>query len=307
MTSSREQTLALLDEWINTQRALLAQTNTDIQKLQRLKADPLNGEDFSLSPLPVSPPSIPWDWSGFNGRDCAPFFGIQSTKPPRAPSPRPLSEFVHNAKAALLIPFFEKWDLEWDPAPVQPPRLRSDRQPAEGGGRTVISYLSHHPGDEAEDVDIDLDDARDTMPSLPPPRAPSPQPLPLPSKKKRKREPSPNPGVRPAESCKIPQPSHATKSVPAYATKSPHPYATKATPPPTPTPSASNKPRSGTFNQSWSESEQNLLERLLEQYPDGQKNRWKMISLAMGGRRTPRQVASRVQKYLAKLKKFGLG
>ena len=34
--------------------------------------------------------------------------------------------------------------------------------------------------------------------------------------------------------------------------------------------------------------------------------RWQKISRAMGGRRTPRQVASRVQKYLEKLKKFGV-
>jgi len=35
--------------------------------------------------------------------------------------------------------------------------------------------------------------------------------------------------------------------------------------------------------------------------------RWQKISKAMGGRRTPRQVASRVQKYFEKLKKFGVG
>lgn len=34
--------------------------------------------------------------------------------------------------------------------------------------------------------------------------------------------------------------------------------------------------------------------------------RWAKISAAMDGRRTPRQVASRVQKYFLKLKKFGV-
>jgi hypothetical protein len=34
--------------------------------------------------------------------------------------------------------------------------------------------------------------------------------------------------------------------------------------------------------------------------------RWAKISKAMSGRRTPRQVASRVQKYFEKLKKFGV-
>lgn len=35
--------------------------------------------------------------------------------------------------------------------------------------------------------------------------------------------------------------------------------------------------------------------------------RWAKISQAMGGIRTPRQVASRVQKYFEKLKRFGVG
>jgi len=69
----------------------------------------------------------------------------------------------------------------------------------------------------------------------------------------------------------------------------------------------SDKPKSETYKQVWSVSEQHLLEQLLEQIPDGEKNRWKKISRAMNGRRTPRQVASRVQKYFEKLKRFGIG
>jgi len=67
------------------------------------------------------------------------------------------------------------------------------------------------------------------------------------------------------------------------------------------------KPRPETYKQAWSVSEQHLLERLLEEIPDGEKNRWAKISKAMNGRRTPRQVASRVQKYFEKLKRFGVG
>ncbi|KIY53847.1 hypothetical protein FISHEDRAFT_21464, partial [Fistulina hepatica ATCC 64428] len=63
--------------------------------------------------------------------------------------------------------------------------------------------------------------------------------------------------------------------------------------------------RSETFKQAWSMSEQHLLERLMEEIPDGERNRWAKISAAMHGRRTPRQVASRVQKYFLKLKKYG--
>ncbi|KAF8628997.1 hypothetical protein AX15_003605 [Amanita polypyramis BW_CC] len=68
----------------------------------------------------------------------------------------------------------------------------------------------------------------------------------------------------------------------------------------------SNKPKPETYKQAWTESEQNLLEQLLDKIPDGEKNRWQKISRAMKGRRTPRQVASRVQKYFEKLKKYGI-
>lgn len=77
--------------------------------------------------------------------------------------------------------------------------------------------------------------------------------------------------------------------------------------PPAPEPKATHKPKPETYKQAWSISEQHLLERLLEEIPDGERNRWAKISQAMGGRRTPRQVASRVQKYFEKLKRFGVG
>ncbi|KAI5989863.1 hypothetical protein EDC04DRAFT_2815767 [Pisolithus marmoratus] len=67
-----------------------------------------------------------------------------------------------------------------------------------------------------------------------------------------------------------------------------------------------NKLRPDTYKQAWSISEQHLLERLMEEIPDGERNRWAKISQAMGGRRTPRQVAGRVQKYFEKLKRFGI-
>ncbi|KAH7926903.1 hypothetical protein BV22DRAFT_1061989 [Leucogyrophana mollusca] len=62
-----------------------------------------------------------------------------------------------------------------------------------------------------------------------------------------------------------------------------------------------------TYKLAWSVSEQHLLERLLEEIPDGERNRWAQISRAMNGRRTARQVASRVQKYFEKLRRFGVG
>ncbi|KZS96993.1 hypothetical protein SISNIDRAFT_450789 [Sistotremastrum niveocremeum HHB9708] len=64
--------------------------------------------------------------------------------------------------------------------------------------------------------------------------------------------------------------------------------------------------RPDTYKQAWTHEEQHILERLLAEIPEGAKNRWAKISQGMMGRRTPRQVASRVQKYFAKLKKFGV-
>lgn len=63
---------------------------------------------------------------------------------------------------------------------------------------------------------------------------------------------------------------------------------------------------SRTYNQTWTEAEQRQLDMLLDRFPDGTKNRWSSISKAMGGSRTPRQVASRVQKYFLKMRKFGV-
>ncbi|KAI8379688.1 uncharacterized protein BYT42DRAFT_496073, partial [Radiomyces spectabilis] len=62
-----------------------------------------------------------------------------------------------------------------------------------------------------------------------------------------------------------------------------------------------------THNLPWSDEEQRRLEELLEIYPDEpvQAQRFNKISAALGTR-TPRQVASRVQKYFIKLAKLGL-
>lgn len=287
--------IALLDEWIKSQRLLLEQTNADLEQLRRLQRDPLN-TTVALNPLPNSPPELPWDWAAFDGRDSAPFLAFHHK--PFTTGPRPLSQFVHNAKAALLNPLFEKWDMDWDPAPLPSRKDPIAKKTAQGLGRSVVSYLTQDHAAEAVDVDIDMDmDIPQPLP-LPPTPTPTyptksiaeaikpPEPKPR-AKKKRKREPSRSPSPSQDSVLHSPHPTHATKEVHS-----------SSKPP---------KARSDTFKQSWSESEQNLLERLLDQFPEGEKNRWKKISLAMDNRRTPRQVASRVQKYFAKLKKFGLG
>ncbi|KAI8599903.1 hypothetical protein EDD21DRAFT_378567 [Dissophora ornata] len=66
-------------------------------------------------------------------------------------------------------------------------------------------------------------------------------------------------------------------------------------------------PKPPLYNIPWSDEEQQLLEKLLEVYPDEPvaAQRFQKISAAMGTR-TPKQVASRVQKYFIKLVKAGL-
>lgn len=96
-----------------------------------------------------------------------------------------------------------------------------------------------------------------------------------------------------------------------------------------PTIEQSNEPEDlpATFKKNWSLEEQHTLERLLTEIPSTVKfrqvpalfsptatcltesnwaHRWVKISEAMGGTRTPRQVASRVQKYYEKMKKLGV-
>lgn len=62
--------------------------------------------------------------------------------------------------------------------------------------------------------------------------------------------------------------------------------------------------KSVSFNRPWSDAEQKKLEKLLDIYPHEEvsQHRWEKIARALGNR-TPKQVASRVQKYFIKLAK----
>ncbi|KAJ1921591.1 hypothetical protein H4219_000629 [Mycoemilia scoparia] len=68
-----------------------------------------------------------------------------------------------------------------------------------------------------------------------------------------------------------------------------------------------DRPKTRTFNQPWTEEEQQKLEELLIMYPEEKvaNHRWRKIAEALGTR-TFRQVASHVQKYFIKLNKAGL-
>ncbi|CAG5125359.1 unnamed protein product [Candidula unifasciata] len=70
---------------------------------------------------------------------------------------------------------------------------------------------------------------------------------------------------------------------------------------------ARDNSKPSTFNQLWTDEEQQRLESLLIQFPpeEVESKRWAKIAAALGNR-TPVQVASRVQKYFLKLAREGL-
>ncbi|KAJ6625072.1 hypothetical protein B0H10DRAFT_2003556 [Mycena sp. CBHHK59/15] len=178
--------------------------------------------------------------------------------------------------------------------------------------------------------------SRSTAATSPSPHDLQPQPLPMalakPPRTRRistkLRHQNLDRGPAPA-----PRPSRRKASVPVPVPEPPPPPP-KPEPEPEPEPAPAIKSALGkrkrkppactmdTYKQMWSLSEQNLLEQLLVQYPATEERRrvccarlvsfvahslcrFAKISQAMNGRRSPRQVASRVQKFMQKLKKWG--
>ncbi|KAG6841164.1 hypothetical protein C0991_001292 [Blastosporella zonata] len=155
-------------------------------------------------------------------------------------------------------------------------------------------YIRHDVEDESPDVDITLDTSAIDIDVFPPPPPPSKR-LPVPPIRSRKPSVKAQTEKKPST---VPQKRKAKSPSPSERGSSPEP--------PSKPKRAKDKPKPETYKQQWSVSEQHLLEQLLDQIPEGEKNRWQKISRAMNGKRTPRQVASRVQKYFAKLKRFGV-
>ena len=187
------------------------------------------------------------------------------------------------------------------------------------GGLTLRAsgvHIRRDIGDESADVDIATTDGEPLAVSSTPPDALVSLSA-EPSKPTHFKIPSP----RPTRSRRLPPIRPPATTVKAKIRSEPD-----KCPPILPPAANKEKPKSETYKQAWSISEQHLLERLLAEIPDGEKNRyeglfclrvrnanvhvflnrWSKISKAMGGRRTPRQVASRVQKYFEKLKLFGV-
>lgn len=338
MDDMRARTLETLSAFIQSQRELLSRTQHEIERLHALKSDVKAEEDLTVEDVmqKLDPgvfgldgeagPDIgiarAIDWSLFQSKD--PSFlnklaaesraaHIQRNQPSNTQSSELsyLQSFVRNRKTTIIDPLFTY--LSKDPLfieaqaeaeaqaeiPLTVDSIHSLKTPQRcpigtghrrlPGLRLVCNRTSHADNELTNQNIVKVD----------PPK------LPLSSDLSLAATPClPYVGVtggrRSSRRTPRPLPSSPRKPLPdpKDAEKQPEPDDNK--------PKRSRGRKSVTFKMAWSVEEQRLLERLLEEIPDGEKNRWAKISQAMNGRRTPRQVASRVQKYFEKLKKFGV-
>ncbi|KZT26092.1 hypothetical protein NEOLEDRAFT_1132651 [Neolentinus lepideus HHB14362 ss-1] len=344
MDDKRAQTFQALSNFIEQQRAILARTETDIARLTSLKRDisaqhNLEGSTIiDYSQLKFSGQSLgeqcveslllpkDIDWSLFNSRDAGPIrdlaTNIRSThvrrNQPSKTQMSPLSDLqrlVKDARKAILDPVLSQLlplsdNEDSSEEYVDPETLLKEREREKirdlkkrriKCGLTVPLrarpvngvFIRRDLDDESADVDI-----ADVSPAVV-------------VKEESSAGEAMLVGEKPKRSSKRSRVGEHVEEPPARATKrsqkpcKPSEDTVMFEAPPTPTP-APSKPKPETYKQAWTVSEQHLLERLLEEIPDGERNRWQKISQAMNGRRTPRQVASRVQKYFEKLKRFGI-
>ncbi|KAI0791582.1 hypothetical protein BC629DRAFT_1510643 [Irpex lacteus] len=363
MDEKRAKTLEALSTFINSQKALLERTQTDIARLKQLRndiastsAESCDFESFKdeFASHKISEKSdivftLPkgFDWAAFASCDPAPFKAFEAgaklqRKQRIEPNPKqtaPLSslqQLVKDARASIIDPVLDAYPPPSDEEdePLDPEELRRIRErekirelrlrKVHGSSRfyglsglglrkadAEAVFVREDLADESAEVDIGLDSSTphtggstpssvqalkmeiDTPPtsiaSLPPLKDEK-TPMATGSKASRSKRSTRKPELP----SKVPQAS-SSKVVSSDAVQADEPKLNKK-----------GKPRPETYKQAWSVEEQHLLERLLEEIPEGSKNRWAQISKAMDGKRTPRQVASRVQKYYEKLKRYGL-
>ncbi|KAL6302278.1 hypothetical protein BKA93DRAFT_793597 [Sparassis latifolia] len=380
MEEKRAKTLDALSTFIQSQRDLLAQTQSDITRLRELRdevaeappdslddvGDKLKASSTRLSGqldyMPPLPDDI--DWSLFKGCDptplkelavgCRQAYALRNE--PLAIQHSELSELqklVKDARVHMVDPALAAYSYlaemsEDEEEEVDPEVCRSARErekirelkkrrlddtsvPGFGGLRRPRAngvFVRRDQADESAEVDISCNaygdgDAEgdpsmlgsgsevvpmdvDTPPTsvtsplsavsgLPPSHPPvHGKPVRERRQTRKAKEAAPPADVRA-------KPKGRRETAPKSADLPPEPASSSAAPQ-----KEKSKQKSETYKQAWSVSEQHLLERLLEEIPEGEKNRWLKISQAMNSRRTARQVASRVQKYFEKLKRFGL-
>ena len=173
---------------------------------------------------------------------------------------------MRNARRSMIEPVLASFDLSSDssdgeqlsmaPDPArEKEQLRRIRLRNKGGLTLRASgvHVRRDIGDESADVDIATTDGA----SVSLPSAESSQPA-------RSRSP------RPATRTRRPPPTARTHATTAKAKIRSEPDKCALMLPPV---AKKEKPKSETYKQAWSVSEQHLLERLLSEIPDGEKNR----------------------------------
>ncbi|KAI9438053.1 hypothetical protein H4582DRAFT_2076646 [Lactarius indigo] len=324
-----------LQVYIQSQKDLLARTQSDIDRLRLLREqatanpedffdtfdDKLNSDVFRFDHQPDIAAEVQdkIDWDIFKGQDPTPLRAFAADlraahyvrSQPSTTQQTALSsaqQLVRRARRSIIEPVLASFELSSDSSDgeqLAPEILRPAREKEQlrrihlrnKGGLTLRAsgvHIRRDIGDESADVDIATTDGVPVAATFTPGAL-----VPSASNLVNSKVPSP----RPTRSRRPPTRPPATTAKAKVLTlqTNRHPEPDKCAPA-----AKKEKPKSETYKQAWSISEQHLLERLLTEIPDGEKNRWSKISKAMGGRRTPRQVASRVQKYFEKLKLFGV-
>ncbi|KAI0251525.1 hypothetical protein BJV78DRAFT_1210337 [Lactifluus subvellereus] len=341
MQQPARNTLEALEAYIQSQRALLTRTQSDVDRLRRLREqaatnpeeffdtvdEKLNASIFCLDRQPDIAAEVldKIDWDLFKGQDPTPLrtfaADLRAAHNARSqPSTRQQSalssaqQLVRTARRTIIEPVLASFELSSDSSDEEqksaPDSVRSTREKEQlrrihlrKSGLTLRASAVHirrDIDDESADVDIATDgEPLASTPSSLITSLPSPYPAEPPTTSTSRVQSPRLSRVRRPLPTRLPAAKGKVLTLKTKQSSEPD------RPPPAP-PIAKKKPKSETYKQAWSISEQHLLERLLTEIPDGEKNRWAKISKAMGGRRTPRQVASRVQKYFEKLKLFGV-
>ena len=320
-----------LDTYIQSQKALLARTQSDLDRLRRIRDQATTQPDtffhsfdekvFSLlndqfpssnqrshssmilfSPLIVSPTLLPRSkiksTGIYSGVKVCPFtlpLFLLLTNNSDVKDPTPLHTFaadlrathharsqpsmkqqsalssaqqlVRTARRTIIEPVLASFELssdssdeEQEPAPREKQQIR--RIHLRKSGLTVRAsgvHILRNMQDESQDVDIAMDGEPLTptpgnmITSLPPPTEPMAKSVPS-IRSSRPRRPLPAPAHQHAAKAKQCAVKAEQLSAPPITRK--------------------EKPRSETYKQAWSVSEQHLLERLLAEIPDGEKNRY---------------------------------
>jgi hypothetical protein len=203
-------------------------------------------------------------------------------------------QLVRTARRTIIEPVLASFELSSDSSDEEQEPASHERQQQirrihlRKSGLTVRAsgvHILRNVQDESQDVDIaaDVEPLAPTpssmITSLPPPHSPTePMAISVPSmRSSRPRRPPPaRPHAARAKKCAL---EAEQFSEPPIAKK--------------------EKPRSETYKQAWSVSEQHLLERLLAEIPDGEKNRYAtscirdelplMDTISKGGPRYQRQ------------------